>query len=163
MLPSHRAIEACIEPTSRLCIELTSSPASRHNSSSDKPSSSLVESVLGRVASRGGDGGSGGASMTVSVQGPKRRGLMIGDEQVGHAGARVDLDRSHQIPSGSSIRSEKGANGEKLLRCEVREIAVKSSPWAAALRAAAKSKSQNLVQSGCHCFPCVPSASWRQY
>ena len=43
MLPSHRAIEACIEPTSRLCIELTSSPASRHNSSSDKPSSSLVE------------------------------------------------------------------------------------------------------------------------
>ena len=23
--------------------------------------------------------------MTVSVQGPKRRGLMIGDEQVGHA------------------------------------------------------------------------------
>ena len=31
MIPSHRAIEACIEPTSRLCIELTSSPASRHN------------------------------------------------------------------------------------------------------------------------------------
>ena len=101
--------------------------------------------------------------MTVSVQGPKRRGLMIGDEQVRQREARVDLDRSHQIPSGYSIRSEKGANGEKLLRCEVRESAVKSSPWAAALRAAAKSKSQNLVQSGCHCFPCVPSASWRQY
>ena len=65
------------------------------------------------------------------------------------------------VPSGSSIRSEKGANGEKLLRCEVGESAVKSSPWAAALRAAAKSKSQNLVQIGCHCFPCVPSASWR--
>ena len=111
----------------------------------------------------GSDWGSGGASMTVSVQGPKRRGLMIGDEQVRQREARVDLDRSHQIPSGSSIRSEKGANGEKLLRCEVRESAVKSSPWAAALRAAAKSKSQNLVQSGCHCFPCVPSASWRQY
>ena len=31
MLPSHRAIEACIKPTSRLCIELTASPASRHN------------------------------------------------------------------------------------------------------------------------------------
>ena len=102
--------------------------------------------------------------MTVSVQGPKRRGLMIGDEQVRQREARVDLDRSHQIPSGSSIRSEKGANGEKLFRCEVRESAVKSSPWSAALRAAAKSKSlQNLVQSGCHCFPCVPSASWRQY
>eukprot|EP00966_Prymnesium_polylepis_P330613 7386237-Prymnesium_polylepis.2 len=40
---------------------------------------------------------------------------------------------------------------------------VKSSPWAAALRATAKSKSQNLIQSGCHCFPCVPSALWRQY
>ena len=51
---------------------------------------------VGRVhAARGGDGGSGGASMTVSVQGPKRRGLMIGDEQVRQREARVDLDRSH--------------------------------------------------------------------
>ena len=104
----------------------------------------------------GGDWGSGGASMTVSVQGPKRRGLMIGDEQVRQREARVDLDRSHQIPSGSSIRSEKGANGEKLLRCEVGESAVKSSPWAAALRAAVKSKSPNWSQSGRHCFPCGP-------
>ena len=54
--------------------------------------------------------------MTVSVQGPKRRGLMIGDEQVRQREARVDLDRSHQIPSGSSIRSEKGANGEKVIK-----------------------------------------------
>ena len=83
---------------------------------------------------------------------------MIGDEQVGHAGARVDLDRSHQIPSGSSTRSEKGANGEKLLKCEVRESAVKSSPWAAALRAAAKSKSQNLVQR--KWLPLLPMCSF---
>ena len=101
----------------------------------------------------GGDWGSGGASMTVSVQGPKRRGLMIGDEQVRQREARVDLDRSHQIPSGSSIRSEKGANGEKLLRCEVRESAVKSSPWAAALKV-------EVTELGPKWLPLLPMCSF---
>ena len=77
---------------------------------------------------------------------------MIGDEQVRQREARVDLDRSHQIPSGSLIRSEKGANGEKLLRCEVRESAVKSSPWAAARKSRSHRTWSKVAASASHVF-----------
>ena len=63
------------------------------------------------------------------------------------------------VPSGSSIRSEKGANGEKLLRCEVRESAVKSSPWRVGRRAARGGKVE-VTELGPKWLPLLPMCSF---
>ena len=49
---------------------------------------------------------------------------------------------------------EKGANAKKLQGCEELKNAVKSSPWAAALRAAAKVEVTELDQK---CLPLLPT------
>ena len=60
------------------------------------------------------------------------------------------------FPSGSSIGMGKGANAKKLQGCGSRRNAVKSSPWAAALRAAAKVE---VTQVDPKCLKVLPMCS----
>eukprot|EP00966_Prymnesium_polylepis_P048467 1122495-Prymnesium_polylepis.1 len=100
------------------------------------------ETTFLHASSRGGDGGRGGVHACMTLR--RRRTLMDGDAFVGSAGGMMPLDRSHD--GSFRIFNQK---------CEVGEIAVKSAPWAAALRAAAKSKSKK-TELGPKWLPLLP-------